>query len=209
MLGRHAAGERRAGSMGDMGCFSFYPGKNLGALGDGGAIVTDDPVIAEAVRSLANHGRDGVDRYVHPRRGVNSRLDTVQAGSLSVKLGHLARWGEMRAAVVDLYRERLGTFAGDLVDQPPGCTSAWHLLVLRTSERAELQRRMASAGVETGVHYPVPCHLQQAYRTDRVDVLPVAERAAHEIISLPLFPHMTARQVDRVVETLLRAELAS
>ncbi|MGH8899567.1 MAG: DegT/DnrJ/EryC1/StrS family aminotransferase [Egibacteraceae bacterium] len=190
--------DRKAGSLGDVGCFSFYPGKNLGAYGDAGAVVTDDPVIAERVRSLANHGRSPTSKYVHDLVGVNSRLDAVHAAVLSAKLPHLNAWNAARRRVAASYRVGLASAAVRPVAVAEGACSAFHLFVVRTHDRDELRAALASRHIATDVHYPIPCHKQTGLERFADGPLPVAEQAAAEILSLPIFPHMTAAQVGAV-----------
>jgi dTDP-4-amino-4,6-dideoxygalactose transaminase len=206
---------RRAGSFGAAACFSFYPGKNLGAFGDGGAVVTAQPEIADRVRALANHGRShGAAHYEHEYVGMNSRLDALQAIALSGKLARLDPWTERRIALADRYRDLL-TGAADvkLTGVSALARHVYHLYVVRVPERDRVRAELDRRGVQTGVHYPVPCHLQPALRRFADRSLPVAEQAAGELVSLPMFPHMTDRQVDLVCEALtdvladVRAEL--
>ncbi|PPK94505.1 dTDP-3-amino-3,4,6-trideoxy-alpha-D-glucose transaminase [Kineococcus xinjiangensis] len=197
-----------AGAAGVAAAFSFYPGKNLGAFGDGGAVVTDDAALADRVRSLANHGRSEVDRYIHERVGMNSRLDALQAVVLSAKLRHLPAWTAARRTVVDAYREQLRDAPLRLVEPEPGVVSAWHLLVARTSSRDHVRRELAASGIETGIHYPLPCPAQPAFRQWSDGSFPVATAAAAEVLSLPLHPHMTSGDVATVCAGL-RAALAS
>lgn len=194
--------ERPAGSMGRVGCFSFYPGKNLGAFGDGGALVTSDPELADTVRSLRNHGRsDG--HHQHALVGVNSRLDTLQAAVLSAKLSRLDGWTTARRAVADRYREAIPAgSAVRLVRIDPDAGPVHHLAVALTDDRDGLREFLALRGIATAIHYPVPCHLQAAYRPFADRPLPVAESQARRIVSLPLFPHMTDEQVQAVCEAL-------
>jgi dTDP-4-amino-4,6-dideoxygalactose transaminase len=195
---------RRAGSFGAAACFSFYPGKNLGAFGDAGAVVTSRPELADLVRALANHGRwHGSSHYEHEHVGTNSRLDTLQAVALLGKLRRLDAWTDRRAEIAARYRDRL---AGTGIWMPavtPLARHAYHLLVVRVpgrdTVRAELERR----GVQTGIHYPVPCHLQPPLARFAAGPLPVAEQAAAELVSLPIFPHMTDEQVDFVCGQLV------
>ncbi len=194
--------ERPAGSMGRLGCFSFYPGKNLGAFGDAGAVVTDDAELAATLRTLRNHGRtEGHHR--HDLVGVNSRLDTLQAAVLSAKLPRLDGWTAARRAIADRYREALGGGETRLVDVAPGAAPVHHLAVALTDDRDGLRDVLARRGVATAVHYPVPCHLQAAYRCYADGPLPVAESAAARIVSLPLFPHMSGEQVGAVCDALV------
>lgn len=192
----------RAGSIGRAAGFSFYPGKNLGAFGDAGAVTTDDAALAEAVRSLGNHGRSEGDRYVHPLVGINSRLDPVQAVALSAKLRHLDEWTNRRRKVVAAYQERTGHLPLRIVTPDPWVDSAWHLLVARVHNRDDVQRELAARGVQTGIHYPVPCHEQPGYTAWSHEPCPTASTAAREILSLPLHPHMDVEAVDRVCEAL-------
>jgi dTDP-4-amino-4,6-dideoxygalactose transaminase len=195
--------DRRAGSFGVAGCFSFYPGKNLGAFGDGGAVVTADAGLAERVRSLANHGRTGgAAHYEHTYVGTNSRLDTLQAIALNAKLARNEEWTESRIALADRYRKELAGSAVRLTEVDPQARHVYHLMVVRVAERDRVQAALAAAGIQTGVHYPVPCHRQPPLRRFATGPLPVCERAAAEQLSLPLFPHLTRAQVDRVCEAL-------
>ena len=194
---------RRAGSVGVAGAFSFYPGKNLGALGDGGAVVSNDPALVDRIRRLADHGRSD-DRYVHELSGRNSRLDTLQAAVLHVKLGTLDAGNRARAATVARYRDAL----------PPWCTSlavhpdaepVFHHAIVQVPDRAAAGRALDAAGIGWGVHYPVPCHRQPPFSAYADEPLPVAEAAADHILSLPVSPTMTPEQVDRVGMVLHRA----
>jgi dTDP-4-amino-4,6-dideoxygalactose transaminase len=199
---------RRAGSFGVAACFSFYPAKNLGAFGDAGAVVTSRPELADRIRSLANHGRShGQSHYEHDSIGINSRLDALQAFVLRGKLAHLDEWTERRIALASRYRELLGSceFRGTglkLTATAPAARHAYHLFVVRVARRDSVRAKLAQRGIQTGVHYPVPCHEQPPLRRFAAHPLPVAERAAGEILSLPMFPHMTDRQVDYVCESL-------
>jgi dTDP-4-amino-4,6-dideoxygalactose transaminase len=202
---------RRAGSFGEAACFSFYPAKNLGAFGDAGAVVTSRQELAEQIRSLANHGRShGHSHYEHDYIGTNSRLDALQAILLSGKLAHLERWTERRIALAARYRELLGgsEFSGtglQLTATEPLARHVYHLYVVRVPGRDSVRAELAKRGVQTGVHYPVPCTRQPPLRRFAERPLPAAEQAAGEILSLPMFPHMTDRQVDYVCESLSAA----
>lgn len=189
---------RKAGSLADVGCFSFYPGKNLGAFGDAGAVVTDDSAIAERVRSLADHGRSPRSKYIHDLVGVNSRLDALQAAVLLAKLVRLDAWNAARRRIAHLYRVGLAPTAVRPVKIAEGVCSAFHLFVIRTHDRDGLRAALASRHIATGIHYPLPCHKQSGLRSFADEPLPVAEQAAQEILSLPMFPHMTAEQVKEV-----------
>jgi dTDP-4-amino-4,6-dideoxygalactose transaminase len=194
---------RRAGSFGAAACFSFYPGKNLGAFGDAGAVVTSRPEIADRVRALANHGRShGSSHYEHEVVGTNSRLDTLQAIALSGKLARVDAWTRRRVAVADRYRDQLGSTGVKLTGVAPAARHVYHLFVVRLAERDRVRVELGRRGIQTGVHYPVPCHLQPPLQRFATGPLPVAEQAAQELLSLPLFPHMTNDQVDVVCDVL-------
>jgi dTDP-4-amino-4,6-dideoxygalactose transaminase len=194
---------QRAGSFGAAATFSFYPGKNLGAFGDAGAVVTSRSEIADRVRALANHGRThGSAHYEHDFVGTNSRLDALQAIALSGKLAFLEDWTERRIALADRYRSRLRDMNLGLVEVAPAARHVYHLFVVRVPERALVQAELERCGIETGVHYPVPCHLQPPLRRYAHGPMPVSERAAAEVLSLPMFPHMSEGQVDAVCDAL-------
>jgi dTDP-4-amino-4,6-dideoxygalactose transaminase len=196
-------GGRRAGSFGAAACFSFYPGKNLGAFGDAGAVVTSRPEVADRVRALANHGRShGSSHYEHEVVGTNSRLDTLQAIALSGKLARLDAWTQRRIEVAARYRDQLSGTGLKLVGIAPPARHVYHLFVVRLAERDRVRVELGRRGIQTGVHYPVPCHLQPPLQRFADGALPVAEQAAQELLSLPLFPHMTDDQVDVVCEVL-------
>ena len=200
---RHGAS---AGALGAVAATSFYPGKNLGAAGDAGAVTTNDPDIAQRVRLLGAHG--SAVKYRHDAVGFNSRLDTIQAVVLSAKLRRLERWNEQRRAAAQRYGELLADV--DHVTTPttaPGNLDVWHLYVVRVPERDRVLAALHAAGIGAGVHYPVPLHLTGALAPlghGRGD-FPVAEAAAGEILSLPLHPHLEPAQQDRVVEVLDKA----
>ena len=197
--------DQRAGSFGVAGCFSFYPGKNLGAFGDAGAVVTADRGLADRIRVLRDHGRTVGSHYQHELIGTNSRLDALQAAVLSVKLTQLDAWNQARQSVAARYRTALAASAASPVAEVPGMRGVYHLAVVRVPDRARVQTELAAMGVETQIHYPIPCHLQAAYQrfTDRP--LPAAELAADEVLSLPMFPHMTEGQVARVCDAVQEA----
>jgi dTDP-4-amino-4,6-dideoxygalactose transaminase len=187
-----------AGSVGRAGCFSFYPGKNLGAFGDAGAVVTSDPELAERIRCLRDHGRAAGSHYRHVLAGTNSRLDAVQAAVLSAKLTRLDAWNRARRAVAERYREAFEYGPVQLVTEAPGACGVYHLAVARVPQRERLRERLDALGVQTAVHYPVPCHRQAPFRRYADGPLPVAEAAAAEVLSLPMYPHLTEDQVTRV-----------
>jgi len=194
---------RRAGSFGAVACFSFYPGKNLGAFGDAGAVVTSQPELAARVRALANHGRlDGSAHYQHEVVGTNSRLDALQAIALSGKLACLDGWTNRRIELAARYRERLAFTCVEPVGVAPSARHVYHLFVVRIAERDRVRAELGRRGIQTGVHYPVPCHQQPPLRRFADGPLPVAERTAGQLLSLPLFPHMTDDQVDVVCDAL-------
>lgn len=201
----------RAGSFGEVACFSFYPAKNLGAFGDAGAVVTSRPELADRIRTLANHGRSHGDaHYDHDCLGTNSRLDALQAILLSGKLAHLEAWTERRIALAARYRDVLGTteFTGTelrLTDVAPPARHVYHLFVVRIARRDSIRAKLGKRGIQTGVHYPIPCHRQPPLRRFAERPLPVVERSASELLSLPMFPHMTDHQVDIVCESLCAA----
>jgi dTDP-4-amino-4,6-dideoxygalactose transaminase len=192
-----------AGSFSHVGCFSFYPGKNLGAFGDAGAVVTDDAELARRLRSMREHGRARGSHYEHEFLGMNSRMDALQAAVLLAKLPRLESWTAARRAVATRYRAHLAEGPVRLVDDASGSGHGYHLLVARVPDRERVRRELARAGIETGLHYPVPCHLQAPYRGYADRDLPVAEQAAGEIVSLPMFPHLEAEQITRVCRRLL------
>jgi dTDP-4-amino-4,6-dideoxygalactose transaminase len=190
---------RLAGGLGDCGCFSFYPGKNLGCYGDGGAITTDDDDLADRLRLLRNYGSRR--KYHHELAGLNSRLDELQAAFLRVKLPRLEEWNRRRAVIADRYRKAFRLVPGLISQQVPHYSeSAWHLFVVRHHSRDDLQQQLAAAGIGTMVHYPIPPHRSAAYAENawRGGRLPWADRLAGEVLSLPIGPHMTETEVERV-----------
>jgi len=196
---------RPAGSFGLAGCFSFYPGKNLGAFGDAGAVVTDDIDLARRLRSMRDHGRAAGFHHEHEFLGTNSRMDALQAAVLLVKLERLPTWTRARREAAARYRAQLAGGPVRLVRAVSGDEHVYHLLVARVPGRERTRRSLARAGIETGLHYPVPCHLMAPYRHHADGPLPVAEQSAREILSLPMYPHLRAEQVARVCEELLAA----
>lgn len=190
---------RRIGAHGDVVCWSFYPGKNLGAFGDAGAVTTNDPGIAARVRRLGNYGSE--QKYVNRERGVNSRLDPIQAAVLRVKLTYLEEWTQRRRAVAAAYDEELA--ASDLVTPhvPDWAEPVWHIYVVRASDRDGLQARLAQAGIGTLTHYPIPPHMQEAYADLGIapEDLPVARRLADEVLSLPMGPHLVREDIGAIL----------
>lgn len=194
---------RPVGSFGRATTFSFYPGKNLGAYGDAGAVITNDDAIAARVRKLRDHGRTG--KYLHDIVGYNQRMDGIQGAILSVKLAHLAEWNETRRSIAQRYdrafRERgFKTVAPSNRSQP-----VYHLYVVECSNRDEVQSALAAAGIDTGVHYPVPLHRQPSFAAEGAELsLPVTERIVERIVSLPICPDLSADEQERVIDQFLR-----
>ncbi len=194
----------KAGSVGRAAAFSFYPGKNLGACGEGGAITTNDEGLARKAAMMRDHGQS--KKYYHDLEGYNGRLDSLQAGILRIKLRHLSRWNEQRRASARIYDELLAPL-GESVVRPAESASSksvYHLYVVRTQFRDELQKHLTDAGIGTGIHYPIPIHLQVAYASrgwKRGD-FPNTEAAAGEILSLPMFAGLTSDQQKQVAETI-------
>jgi dTDP-4-amino-4,6-dideoxygalactose transaminase len=194
---------QRAGSCGDAACFSFYPGKNLGAFGDAGAVVTSQPELADRVRTLANHGRShGASHYEHAYVGMNSRLDALHAILLRGKLAFLDTWTQRRITLAARYRGALNGAGLRLTTVAAPARHVYHLFVVRVAGRDRVRAELARHGIQTGVHYPVPCHRQPPLRQFADRPLPVAEQAAGELLSLPMFPHLTGGQVEFVCEAL-------
>ncbi len=194
---------KKAGSLGQAAAFSFYPGKNLGACGEGGAVTTNDAELAKTIRMLRDHGQ--AEKYYHEMEGYNGRLDSIQAGILSVKLKHLAAWNEERRKCAVRYGELLGSNEGVVLPQESAWSRAvYHLYVVRVANREQVQRQLAEVGIGTGIHYPVPLHLQKAYGRlgYRAGDLPVSEKAAAEILSLPMYPGLRRDQQCRVADAL-------
>jgi dTDP-4-amino-4,6-dideoxygalactose transaminase len=195
---------RKAGSMGHVGAFSFYPGKNLGACGEGGAATTNDEEMARKMRMLREHGQS--KKYYHDIEGYNGRLDSMQAGFLTVKLRHLADWNRQRQEAANRYQQLFGTAEGvTLPYQSEWSRAVYHLFVVRVKDRAGLQKHLADAKIDSGIHYPVPLHQQKAYAHMgfKTGDFPVTEKIAPEIVSLPMFPQLTREQQARVVDKVL------
>jgi dTDP-4-amino-4,6-dideoxygalactose transaminase len=196
---------KKVGGLGDVGCFSFYPTKNLGALGDGGLATTQDLALADRLRSLRVYG--GRERYRHEELGFNSRLDEIQAAVLRVKLGFLERWTARRRVLAERYRVGLAGCGVTLPAEVPGCSHVYHQFAIRVPDRDAVQRRMAERGVRTAVYYPLPLHLQPMYRDlgYRPGDFPEAEQAAREVLCLPMYPELTDAQADEVAEACRRS----
>ena len=194
-------GNRAGGTLGRLGCFSFYPTKNLGGAGDGGMVVTGDAALESRLRRLRNHGAE--DRYYHREVGLNSRLDEVQAAVLRVKLRRLEEWNRARRERAACYDRLLGGLVRTPAPAPEGA-HVYHQYVIRVPDRDRLRRSLAGQGVGTAVYYPVPLHLQPLYSAlgYKPGDLPESERAAREVLSLPVYPELTAEQIERVAAAL-------
>lgn len=192
----------KAGHLGNASGFSFYPGKNLGALGDGGCVTTSEDEIAEKIHMLGNYGSE--KRYVHRYKGLNSRLDEMQAAFLSVKLRHLDRWNMVRGTIATKYLEGISNTKVKLPSQNPDSTHAWHIFSILTEDRQKFIEHLEKNGVQSNIHYPTPIHLHEAYRelNGKVGDFPVAELICKTEVSLPLFYGMTATQIDYVISVI-------
>ena len=193
---------KRCGSIGQLGCFSFYPGKNLGAYGEGGAVVTNDPELAKKIRLLRAWGEEV--RYEHKYRGFNYRMDGVQGAILGVKLRHLEAWTEARRRNAAEYGRRLAQTSVHVPRERRDVRHVYHLYVVRLQQRDAWRERLTEAGVQTGVHYPIPVHLQPAYHDlgYAAGDFPVCEEASREVLSLPMFPELTDAQIAEVAHAL-------
>ncbi len=196
--------EHNVGTMGLMTCFSFYPGKNLGAYGDAGALVTNDDELNYKIRMLRDHGR--TTKYEHEISGYGYRLDGIQGAILDVKLKHLPQWNTARRAHADYYTELLSNVDDSIVTpyEPSHVKAVYHLYVIRTRKRDELLQYLKEHDIEAGIHYPVPLHMQPVYKTLGYahGAFPETERAAREILSLPIYPELAHAQMERVVDTM-------
>jgi dTDP-4-amino-4,6-dideoxygalactose transaminase len=197
---------RKAGSMGEAAAFSFYPGKNLGACGEAGAVTTNSSDVAQKIRMLRDHGQ--AKKYYHDVEGYNGRLDSIQAGILQLKLKHLPAWTDQRRQAARRYQELLSP-ANDALGiphEPSWAKAVYHLYVVRVQDRDQLQKSLAADNIGTGIHYPIPLHLQKAYTSLGYSKgsFPVAERIASEIVSLPMFPGLEPEQQSRVAECVLK-----
>lgn len=193
---------KRVGALGRAGCFSFYPGKNLGAYGEGGAVVTNDEEVARRVRLLRDHGSER--KYHHEVVGYNFRLEGIQGAVLGVKLPHLDKWNKLRREHAARYNELLNDSNLTLPCEMSYAEHIYHLYVVQTDAREALQKTLTEAGVQTGIHYPIPVHLQPAYRSlgYKAGDFPEAERQASRVLSLPMFPELTDEQIRRVAEVI-------
>jgi dTDP-4-amino-4,6-dideoxygalactose transaminase len=196
-------GGKKAGAMAVAGCYSFYPGKNLGACGEGGAVVTADADIDRTVRMLRDHGQS--KKYIHEIEGYNGRLDAIQAAILRIKLKHLGEWNASRRKNAKLYDKLFEGVKGvAVVPEPPWSVSVYHLYVIKVADRDTVQKKLADRGVATALHYPIPLHLQNAYKGlgYKKGDFPVSEKQADEILSLPMFPELTEEQIRYVVDSV-------
>lgn len=191
----------RTGNLGHAAGFSFYPGKNLGALGDAGAVTTNDAALAKTIRALANYGSE--QKYVHTTKGLNSRLDELQAAALDVKLPHLDAENQKRREAVRFYLENIQNLAIVLPEWPENEEEhVWHLFVIRTENRGRLQQYLADSGIQTLIHYPTPPHRQEAYKELAHLAFPITEKIHREVLSLPLSPVLTPQELQKVANTL-------
>jgi len=194
---------RKAGSMGDVGCFSFYPGKNLGAFGEGGAIITQNETIAQKIRMIRDHGQR--KKYFHDLEGYNGRLDAIQAGVLRIKLKRLVDWNKSRRENAAYYNELLSEISSvTLLTEAEFAYSVYHLYVILVDERDGLQKYLGDKGIATGLHYPLPLHLQKAYAhlDHSKGDFPVTEQIAQHLLSLPMFPELSKQQIEYVVAAI-------
>ena len=197
----------KAGAIGCAAAFSFYPGKNLGACGEAGAITTNDEQLAYTCRLLRDHGQ--ARKYFHDIEGYNGRLDAIQAGFLQVKLRHLTKWNNQRREIAERYSKLFASSEGlvTLPQQPSWARSVYHLYVVRVRDRSLVQEHLSGAGIGTGIHYPIPLHLTKAYEQlgFHAGDFPLAEEVASQVVSLPMFPGLTTAQQERVVREVLKA----
>jgi dTDP-4-amino-4,6-dideoxygalactose transaminase len=191
--------QRKIGSHGDIVCWSFYPGKNLGGYGDGGAITTNDSKLSNIIRTLRNYGSK--TKYVHEVKGFNSRLDTLQSVFLSIKLQKLSEWNRRREDIANYYLENLRDTPLTLPILSLNAKSSWHLFV-RYKNRNHLQEYLSSKGIQTLIHYPIPPHKQDAYSSDFLNDYPIAEAMANTVLSLPIGPHLELKKVQYVVDII-------
>lgn len=192
---------KRCGTLGDIGCFSFYPGKNLGAYGDGGAIATHDANLADKLKRLRNYGQ--IRKYYHTEKGLNSRLDSLQAAVLNVKLKYLDGWNRQRAQNAARYNESLKSVPQVRTPEAqPERDHVYHLYVIRIDQRDELQAFLATKGISAQIHYPVPIHLQEAYKELSAQSFPITERISRTALSLPMYAELTPQQIQTVAQAI-------
>lgn len=193
---------KRTGSLGDVGCFSFYPSKNLGAYGDGGMIITSDQKVFQQARKLRDYGQK--ERNIFLEKGLNSRLDEIQAAILRVKLKHLDKWNKKRRTLAKLYDKYLANCDIIIPRQSKNCFHIYHLYVIQTKNRDKLQKYLARQGIQAVIHYPKPIYLQKAYKDLKLKkgTCPVAEKLSQEILSLPIYPELTENQVKKISQAI-------
>jgi dTDP-4-amino-4,6-dideoxygalactose transaminase len=193
---------RRAGSMGDLACFSFYPGKNLGAYGEGGAVVTNDERYVDPIKQLRDQGQSA--KYLHERVGYNYRMEAIQGAVLGVKLKHLDAWNAARRRHAEVYSRELADSGVRLLEEPAGCKSVYHVFPLFTEQREELREHLHAAGISTGIHYPIPVHMQPGFRNLGYTEgdLPETERVCREVLSLPMYPELASETVVQIAESV-------
>jgi dTDP-4-amino-4,6-dideoxygalactose transaminase len=202
---------RRAGSMGALACFSFYPGKNLGAYGEAGAVVTNDEKYVDVIKQLRDQGQSA--KYLHDRVGYNYRMEAIQGAVLGVKLRHLDAWTEARRELADIYTQALAGSRVRLLAEPAECKSVYHIFPLFTPERDELREHLHANGISTGVHYPIPVHLQRGFSNlgFKEGDLPVTEQVCREVLSLPMYAeleHATALEIASSVRQFAQPAVA-
>lgn len=199
--------QRRTGSLGDAAAFSFYPGKNLGAMGDGGAITTNDVSLRDRIRMLRNYG--SATKYIHLAKGINSRLDPIQAAILRVKLKYLDEWNARRCNIANHYKNGLKDTGLFLPQSLQETESSYHLFVVRSSQRDALRAFLGDSGIDTLIHYPIPPHSQGAYAHggQYLDEFPIATQLANEVLSLPIGPHLSIAEAERVIERIYNFKL--
>jgi dTDP-4-amino-4,6-dideoxygalactose transaminase len=193
---------RRAGSMGDLACFSFYPGKNLGAYGEGGAVVTSNEKYLEILKQLRDHGQSS--KYLHERVGYNFRLEAIQGAVLGVKLKHLDNWTNARRRHAKKYSEQLADSGLRLLEEPPACKSVYHIFPLFAAQRAELREHLHADGISSGIHYPIPVHMQRGFSNLGYNEgdLPQTEGVCHEVLSLPMYPELSDETVMQIADSV-------
>lgn len=193
---------RRAGSMGHLACFSFYPGKNLGAYGEGGAIVTSDEKYVELIKQLRDQGQSA--KYLHERVGYNYRMEAIQGAVLGVKLKHLDNWTAARRRHAEVYSRELADSGLRLLAEPADCKSVYHIFPLFAEQRDELREHLHTNGISTGIHYPIPVHLQRGFNNlgYKEGDLPQTERVCREVLSLPMYPELTSETVMEIAESV-------
>ncbi len=193
---------RRAGSMGELSCFSFYPGKNLGAYGEGGAVVTNNEKYVDVLKQLRDQGQSA--KYLHERVGYNYRMEAIQGAVLGVKLRHLEEWNAARRRHAEVYAKELADSGLRLLEEPKDCKSVYHVFPLFTDQRDELREHLQANGISTGIHYPIPVHLQTGFSNlgYAEGDLPETERVCREVLSLPMYPELTSEAVTQIIDSV-------